>query len=114
MSYQFRTIASFDRDLKRLAKRYRSLQEDLLKLVHKMQENPNLGADLGHGIRKIRLAIQSKGGGKRGGARVIAHTDIVVDIQEGTICFLALYDKSDQETISNQVIKALLKEAGIE
>lgn len=114
MSYQFRTITSFDRDLKRLAKRYRSLRDDLLKLVHEMQENPNLGADLGHGIRKIRLAIQSKGGGKRGGARVIAHTDVVVDIQEGTICFLAIYDKSDQETISNQAIKALLKEAGIE
>ena len=57
MSYQFRTIASFERDLKRLAKRYRSLQEDLLKLIHELQENPNIGVDLGHGIRKIRLAI---------------------------------------------------------
>ena len=36
-----------------------------------------------------------------------------MEIKEGTICFLALYDKADQETISDKEIKALLKEAGI-
>lgn len=79
-----------------------------------LQKNPFIGADLGHGVRKIRFAIKSKGGGKRGGARLITHTDVIVGIEEGTIYFLALYDKADQETISDKTIKMLLKDAGIE
>lgn len=36
-----------------------------------------------------------------------------MEINEGTIYFLALYDTADQETISDKEIKALIKEAGI-
>ncbi|MBO4871308.1 MAG: type II toxin-antitoxin system RelE/ParE family toxin [Muribaculaceae bacterium] len=113
MSYEIKTIASFDKDFKRLFKRYRSLVDDIKNLVNELQSNPFMGADLGHGVRKIRVAIKSKGGGKRGGARLITHTDVIVGINEGIIYFLALYDKGDRETISNKEIKALLKESGI-
>lgn len=113
MSYRFRTIPSFDRDLKHLGKRYPSLREDMLDLAKQLQNNPLMGTDLGHGVRKIRLSIQSKGKGKRGGARVITHADVMLEVGEGTICFLALYDKADQETISDKRIMYLLKEAGI-
>ena len=113
MSYKFRTIPSFDRDLKHLGKRYPSLRKDMLNLVEQLQENPLMGVDLGHGTRKIRMSIQSKGKGKRGGARVITHTDVMLEVREGTVCFLALYDKADQETISDKRIKSLLEEAGI-
>jgi hypothetical protein len=114
MSYQIKTIPPFDKDFKRLHKRYRSLKDDLKQLMDELQKNPLIGKDLGHGVRKIRLAIDSKGGGKSGGARVIAHTDIVLEVESGTICFLAMYDKSDQETISDKEIKKLLKDAGID
>ena len=77
MSYTIRTIESFDRELKRLAKRYRSLKTDILQLGKELQINPFIGKELGKGVRKIRLAIQSKGGGKSGGARVITHTEIL-------------------------------------
>lgn len=113
MSYEIKTIPSFDRDFKRLYKRYRSLVDDIKKLTVELQSNPFLGADLGHGIRKIRIAIKSKGGGKRGGARLITHTSLICGINEGVIYFLALYDKGDQESISNKEIKTLIKEAGI-
>ena len=33
--------------------------------------NPFLGDDLGSGIRKVRMAIASKGKGKSGGARIL-------------------------------------------
>ncbi|OQX96881.1 MAG: addiction module toxin RelE, partial [Bacteroidetes bacterium 4572_117] len=33
------------------------------------------------GLRKIRLAIKSKGRGKSGGARLITYTDVVISIQ---------------------------------
>jgi len=114
MSYQLRTISSFERDIKRLGKKYRSLRDDLLQLSRELQKNPFIGTNLGNGVHKIRMSIQSKGGGKRGGARVITHTDVVVGINEGTICFLALYDKAEQSTISDKAIRQLLQEAGIE
>ena len=109
MSYKLRTIRSFDRDVKRLAKHYHSLRDDLRLLAGQLLENPLQGADLGGGIRKIRLAITSK----RGGARVIIHIELLTGMHEGTICFLALYDKSAQSSISDKIIRELLKEAGI-
>jgi len=110
MSYHFKTIPSFEKDLRHLAKKYHSLKEDFLKLVDELKINPLLGVDLGHGVHKIRMAVKSKGTGKKGGLRVITHTDIFVNIKEGTIYFLSVYDKSNQATISDKEIKQLLKE----
>ena len=73
MNCKIITFPSFDRELKQLAKRYKSLQQDLLKLIAELAANPKLGADLGNGFRKVRLAIKSKSSGKRGGARVHAY-----------------------------------------
>lgn len=109
MSYKLRTIRSFDRDVKRLAKHYHSLRDDLRQLARQLLENPLQGADLGGGIRKIRLAVTSK----QSGARVIIHIELLTGMREGTICFLALYDKSAQSSISDKIIRELLKEAGI-
>lgn len=113
MSYSLRTIPSFDRDAKRLAKRYRSLRDDLSRLARELQQDPLQGTDLGGGIRKIRLAIASKQSGKRGGARVIVHVELLAQTDGGAVCFLALYDKSDRSTISDNAIRQLLIEAGI-
>jgi hypothetical protein len=114
MSYRISTIPPFDKDVKRLHKRYHSLADDLKQLTDELQQKPLVGADLGHGVRKIRMAIKSKGGGKKGGARVITYMNIVLEIEEGDIYMLALYDKADQDTISDKEIKRLLKEAGVE
>lgn len=112
-SIEIITIATFDRELKKLAKKYKSLKNDLAELSEKMQADPFQGADLGGGVRKIRLPIESKGKGKRGGARVIAHTDIVLQLMSGKITMLYIYDKSERSTISDKEIQKLLKEAGI-
>ena len=61
----------FLREMKRLSKRYRSLKADLAGLGEELRLNPFLGTDLGHHLRKVRLAITSKGKGKSGGARVM-------------------------------------------
>ncbi len=49
--------------------------------------NPQIGTDLGNGLRKIRMRISSKGRGKSGGARVISFT-VVVAIDETEINLL--------------------------
>ena len=55
---------SFEHEAKKLIKRYRSLKNELAELIENMKVNPFQGVDLGGGVRKIRLAISSKGKGK--------------------------------------------------
>lgn len=51
------------------------------------------------------MAIASKGKGKSGGARVITCFKIV----QGTVFLLAIFDKSEQESISNKELSELLR-----
>ena len=70
-----------------------------------------VGADLGNGVRKVRMAISDKGRGKSGGARVITYT-VKVDEQRGVVTLLTIYDKNEQESISRKDIDDLLREIG--
>lgn len=104
MSYKVVTIRPFDRQVKRLLKKYPSLKLELVELVKQLQENPKQGTDIGNNCFKIRLAISSKGKGKSGGARVITNLYITKD----TVILLAIYDKSEQANISDKQIASLL------
>jgi mRNA-degrading endonuclease RelE of RelBE toxin-antitoxin system len=73
MSYNVVTIPPFDRQLKRLVKKFPSLKVEYVKLVDSLEENPEQGNVMCNNCYKIRVAIKSKGKGKSGGARVIAH-----------------------------------------
>ena len=64
------------------------------------------GTHIGNKCYKIRLAIKSKGKGKSGGARVITH--IVVSNEE--IYLLSIYDKADQDSITDKQILQLIKD----
>lgn len=104
---------NFDKEAKRLIKRYKSLKQELADLIKSLVDSPFQGADLGGGVHKIRLAITSKGKGKSGGARVISHVDVLLDSMSGTVSLLSIYDKSEQSTISDKRIQQLLKAAGL-
>lgn len=77
MSYNVLPIPPFDRQLKRLSKKYPSLKEEFLELVDSLEESPEQGTSIGKNCYKIRLAIASKGKGKSGGARLITNFVIV-------------------------------------
>lgn len=102
----------FKASLKRLGKRHRSLKEDFAAFIVSLRENPLQGVDLGGGVRKIRLAIKSKSKGKSGGARVIT-LNTVISVADMEILLLAIYDKSDRESISDKEIRDILKRNGI-
>lgn len=70
--------------------------------------NPFQGIELTPGIRKIRMAITSKGRGKSVGARVITYT-IVTAEAEGKVYLMNVYDKSDFSTVELSVIKDIVK-----
>ena len=71
MNYEIITIAPFDRQLKRLVKKYPSLKSEFIAFATSLMENPEQGTSLGANCYKIRLAIASKNKGKSGGGRII-------------------------------------------
>ena len=113
MNIKIETSSTFEKNLKKLSKRYKSLPDDLRKLNFDLLKNPELGEYLGNGIYKIRLAIKSKGRGKSGGGRVITQQTVFVNLSEHIITLLTLYDKSEKDTITDKEITALLKKNGL-
>jgi mRNA-degrading endonuclease RelE of RelBE toxin-antitoxin system len=104
MSYNVFTIPPFDKQLKRLVRKYPSLKNEYAKLIEKIEVGPVPGVTLSNSCFKIRVAIKSKGKGKSGGTRIIAH----VNIRDNDVFLLAIYDKSEQEDITDSEIKYLL------
>ena len=104
MSYEVKSISVFEKQAKRLAKKYVSLKNELLQLVQKLKDNPEEGKAIGRNCHKIRISIASKGNGKSGGARII--TNVVV--MEETVYLLAIYDKSEKENLTEKELDELL------
>lgn len=105
MSYNISTIPLFDKQAKRLAKKYPSLKKDLEELLKELVINPELGIALGNNFYKIRLAISSKGKGKSGGARVITYVKIIAT----TVFLTSIYDKSEKESITEKELEEIFK-----
>ena len=102
----FQTLSHFDRELKRLMKKYPSIGQDLKLLLESLENNPTQGDALGKDCYKVRMGITSKNKGKSGGARVIT----CVKILDESVILLSIYDKSEQSDIPSDLIQRLLKD----
>ena len=105
MSFELIPTPSFEKELKKLVKKYPSIKSDIADLGKQLLSNPSTGKPIGNNCYKIRMAISAKGTGKSGGARVITYVKIV---QEKIFLF-SIYDKGEQETITEKEIEQLLK-----
>ena len=107
MKVKIYTEKEFERQLRKLSKKYRSLKSDIKDLKDSLVIDPFQGSSLGKGVRKVRMAIASKGKGKSGGARVITYNlyqkgdSIIIDL-------LTIYDKGEISNISDEFISFLL------
>ncbi len=106
MSFRIELSSNFEKQLKKLLKKYPSIKSDVFELGKLLSKNPLTGTPLGRNCYKIRLAISSKGKGKSGGARVITHIQIINE----TIYLLSIYDKSEKDSLMESEIDILLKE----
>ena len=105
MQYEVKVIPVFEKQFKRLAKKYQSLKTDLQELISELEKDPLIGKSLGKNCFKIRLSITSKGKGKSGGARVITH----FAVKETYVYLMSIYDKSDKSTITDKELSELLE-----
>jgi len=105
MSFNVKTISIFERQAKRLMKKYPSLKKEIQELIKELKEKPKKGTPIGHNCYKIRLASSSKGKGKSGDARIITH----LVFNDDTVYLLTIYDKSDIENLTDKEILELVK-----
>lgn len=105
MSYSLSSIPLFDKQAKRLAKKYPSLKRDLAVLIEKLTDEPEQGTALGNSFYKIRLAIASIGKGKSGGARVVTY----VKVAHETVYLTSIFDKSEKSTITDEELEQIFK-----
>jgi hypothetical protein len=103
MSYKVDTLSIFDKQAKRLSKKYPSLKNDLTVLIRSLADEPDQGKSLGNNFYKIRLAIASKNKGKSGGARIIAY----VKITATTVFLTSIYDKSEKSNITDKELETI-------
>jgi mRNA-degrading endonuclease RelE of RelBE toxin-antitoxin system len=104
MSFNVVATEPFERKLKRLAKKHKSLATDLALVIEELIANPTFGTPIGKNCYKLRIAISSKGKGKSGGARMITYVRIV----KKTVFLMDIYDKSEQAIITDKELLMLI------
>ena len=104
-SFEIIPILPFQKQAKRLIKKFPSLKNEVLNLIESLKTEPQQGTSLGDGCFKIRLSIASKNKGKSGGARVIS----CVYVADKEVYLLSNYDKSERSTLTDKELKELIE-----
>jgi len=103
MNYKIKTIPRFEKDVKRLKKRFPKIKEDLSNLISELQKSPKIGTSLGDNMYKIRIPNSSIPTGKSGGFRVITYYEI-----DNAIYLITIYSKSEKDTILTNKLKEII------
>lgn len=105
MKFDVFTSSLFNKEFKKLCKKYKSAKSDIITFVENLKTNPIQGIPIGNECYKIRIAISSKGKGKSGGVRLINNVRVINE----KIYLLSIYDKSERDSISNKELEDILK-----
>ncbi len=104
MTYSIELSSNFQKEAKKLIKKYPSLKKELATLFTQLEKTPTLGKSLGNDIYKIRIAIASKSKGKSGGGRVMSF----VKVTNTSVLLFSIYNKGEKDNISDKEIEDLL------
>ncbi|MDB9418193.1 type II toxin-antitoxin system RelE family toxin [Microcystis aeruginosa] len=99
---EIRLTPRFQKDLKILAKRYRSIRQDLQPLLRTLQTGQTPGDRIqgfNFPVFKVRLKNSDIQKGKSGGYRVIYYLQT-----QTAIVLITLYSKTDQTDITDRAI----------
>lgn len=105
MNYKIRTIPRFEKDVKKLKKKFPKIKDDLVEFIDKLSLNPMLGTDLGENIFKVRIANSSIPVGKSGGFRIITYYKL-----HDTVYLVSIYSKTQQDTVLTEKLKQIIKD----
>lgn len=107
-SFEILLTPQFQKDLKQLAKRYRSIRKDLQPVIEQLKTgeligNPLIG--LSGAVFKVRIKNSYIHKGKSAGYRLIYYLKTKTNI-----ILIAIYSKSDQSDLSSQVIEGIIRD----
>ncbi len=105
MNLKIKTLSCFEKDVKRLFKKYKQLPNDLKLLKEELFKNPKSGIELGDRCYKIRMANSSIPTGKSGGFRIIYY---YIDT-DNNLYLMSMYAKNELENIDDKTIINILK-----
>lgn len=109
MNYNCIITENFQKEARRLIQKYASLKGELEILHELLLQNPRIGVPIGQNAYKLRIAVKSKGRGKRAGLRVITYLEVDFFITDLTNIFLlSIFDKSETENITKQELTRLI------
>jgi len=105
MNYKIDTIPRFEKDVKKLKKKFPKIKNDLIKFINELSLNPELGINLGENIYKVRISNSSIPTGKSGGFRVVTYYK-----KDNTLFLVTIYSKTEQDTILTEKLRKIVKE----
>jgi Cytotoxic translational repressor of toxin-antitoxin stability system len=97
---------AFKRQLRKLARRYRHIRQDLNPLIDQLQKGVATGykiTGLGYPLYKVRLRNRDIQSGKSGGYRVIYYLQ-----SRDKIILVTIYSKNDQADIRSAEIRRII------
>ncbi len=103
---------SYKKELKKLNKRYRSIDKDIKPLIQQLEAGETPGdriAENKYPVYKVRIPNSDTRKGKSGGYRVIYYT-----ITPESILLTTIYSKSDRGTISNKDVEDIIGQYELE
>ena len=108
MTSRVETTSRFNRESRRLIRKYRYLKDEQNLLKSQLQQGDRPGvriAGTGYDIKKVRLPNRSASRGKSGGFRVIYQ-----DKSGVLVLLLLIYSKTERSDIPDDVIRRLITE----
>ncbi len=100
----FDTIELFDKQAKKLGKKYRNIKKDLRSLVENFDTIHKQAILIHENLYKIRLANSNKNKGKSSGYRIYYYIKL-----EETTYFVTIYDKSEVSMIDESILMDIIK-----
>ena len=104
--YEIIEVAAYTKAIKKQAKKYRHIDEDIDNFLENVLSEDDLGISLGDDVYKVRIANSDKQKGKSSGYRLITYLKFV----DNELYLLYIYDKSDLASLSEHEIDRLIKE----
>ncbi len=101
----FETVSRFDKEVKKLSKKYNLIKEDLNNFVVDFDNIHKEATSIKNNLYKVRLSNSNKNKGKRAGYRIYYYLKI-----NDTVYLLTMYDKSQIESINENTLNQYIEE----
>ena len=105
MNFKIETIPRFEKDVKKLKKKFPKIKNDLINLIDELSSNPETGINLGENIFKVRFSNSSIPTGKSGGFRIITYYKA-----DDILYLVTIYSKTEQDNILTEKLKKIVRE----